>query len=158
MDIEIKLDSDRRKPGMLIIPGILAVPCLCKADNKAAAKAGNPTRNPLYRNGDTPTGTYIATLDGPWSHTKAMLRSYGPHKVLRLRPIGGDALRCAKSDENPDGRDGLAVHGGAFAADGKSLRPTHGCPRTSNPHQAALVSILEVSGETEHKVEITEGE
>jgi len=151
MDIEIKLDPDRRKPGTLIIPGILAVPCLCKADNTAAARAGNPTRNPLHKNGDTPTGTYIATLDGPWNHTKAMLRSYGPHMVLRLEPTGGDALTAATN-----GRRGLAIHGGDPAADGISLRPTYGCPRTSNPHQAVLTSILKMSGETKHNVKITE--
>jgi len=80
-----------------------------------------------------------------------MLRSYGPHMVLRLRPTGGDALKAAKN-----GRRGLTIHGGDPAADGKSLRPTHGCPRTANPHQAALVSVLEMTGEAEYEVEITE--
>ena len=151
MKIEIKLDRDRRKPGTLMIADVIAVPCLGKADNAAAAKVGNPSRSPIERNGDTPRGSYMAQVGSTYAATAAQRRSYGPHPVIRLTPQAGECLTAHKL-----GRRGLLIHGGDPAADGVSLRPTHGCIRLSNKHQGALVEVLKMSGELVHLVEITE--
>lgn len=151
MKIHIILERDRREPGMLIVPDVIAVPCLGKSDNKAAARVGNPTRSPIQRNGDTPRGSYMARVGIAYAWTASQRRSYGPHAVVQLFPQAGECLTAMKL-----GRSGLLIHGGDLAADGKSLRPTHGCVRLANEHQAALVEVLRMSAEPVHLVEITE--
>ncbi len=151
MNILIHLDRDRRKPGRLVIEGLIDVPCLGRSDQKAAAKVGNPTRSPMLRNGDTPRGVYMARVGLAYASAASQRRTYGPYRVIRLTPQAGECLTAMRA-----GRAGLLIHGGDPAADGKNLRPTHGCVRLSNEHQAALLSVLEMSGEAIHLVEITE--
>lgn len=112
-------------------------PCLGKSDNAAAARAGNPQRDPLGRNGDTPTGTYRATLAPLHNPTPARLRTFGAHPRLLLTPIGGPALQAHRN-----GRRGLMIHGGALGPGGV-LRPTHGCVRLSDDHMAALLRAVQ---------------
>lgn len=148
MTIRIQFSRNRWERGFLTVAGTqFGCPCLGRADQAAAAKVGNPFRNPLRRNGDTPTGTYRAWV----GKVLRSERSYGPHPVIRLDPIGGDALEAKRN-----GRAGLLIHGGDPAADGRSLRPTHGCVRVSNFHQKALLDALAGSGEEFHLVVIEE--
>lgn len=146
MKITISSPADRTKPGFLVC-GDFGCPCYLKADNAAARRSGNASRDPLKRNGDTPLGVYWGVLEGPWEP----IRSYGPYQVIALAPIGGDALIAHKA-----GRRGLAIHGGAPAADGRSFRPTHGCVRVRNHDMRLLLDLLKASGDRKHEVEIVE--
>lgn len=140
MEIEIRLPRSRWAPGTLTLRGAtvqLVCPCLGRADTAAAIQAANPTRDMTRRNGDTPTGRYLAKLDG----VKAPPRSYGPHPVIRLYPKAGAAAEAAAN-----GRDGLLIHGGAPAADGVSLRPTFGCIRVADYDQERLVAAIQWEG------------
>lgn len=151
MKIHIEFPASRWLRGYLSIEGT-DFGCFCygRADGTAATKAGNPTRSPLMRNGDTPLGTYVGTVQpAPWGTSASRLRSYGPHRAIKLEPTGGDAL-AAKAN----GRSGLAIHGGDLSADGRGFRPTHGCVRLSNYYQAALLVYLDASGDREHEVEV----
>lgn len=113
------------------------VPCYCKADNAEAAKKGNPTRNPELRFGDTPTGNYNGFIAPPAvGADEKHLRMFGPSQVISLDPVSGQALRAKQN-----GRTGILIHGGALNAAGK-LRPTFGCVRLANEHQAALLKAL----------------
>ena len=113
------------------------VPCYCKADNAEAAKKGNPTRNPELRFGDTPTGTYNGFIAPPAAGAdEKHVRMFGPSQVIALDPVAGQALRAKQN-----GRTGILIHGGALSAAGK-LRPTFGCVRLANEHQAALLKAL----------------
>lgn len=144
MKILVSAPTDRTRPGFLTC-GDFGCPCYLKADNAAAKRVGNASRDPLRRNGDTPLGVYWGVLAGPWEP----IRSYGPYKVIALTPIGGDALTAHKN-----GRRGLAIHGGALAADGRSFRPTHGCVRLRNHDMRALLDLLAADGGSKHEVEI----
>jgi len=98
IEVTIKPWPNRADPGVvrLICPDrgvILEARCLAKADNAAAAKAGNPTRNPLFRMGDLPAGEYIAYLE-PAPQTP--VRTYGPHG--KLRPTNG----CNRVDDETE--------------------------------------------------------
>lgn len=102
MTIRIQFSRNRLERGFLAVAGTdFGCPCLGRADQEAAKKVGNPSRNPLRRNGDTPTGTYRA-----WIGRVILLspRSYGPHPVIRLDPISGDALEAKRN-----GRSGLLI-------------------------------------------------
>jgi hypothetical protein len=63
MLISVTVPKDRTKYGTVAC-GAFACRCYCKADNAAAEAAGNATRDPRKREGDTPTGTYAVSL-GP---------------------------------------------------------------------------------------------
>lgn len=148
MKITITLKPDRWALGVLSLDGTdFSCVCLGRADQAAATKMGNPTRNPLKRNGDTPTGLYRAIVGERLSNT----RSYGPQRVIRIDPTGGDALAAKQA-----GRAGLLIHGGDVGVDGRSLRPTHGCVRLKNFYMAGLLVYLDASGEVEHEVIIRE--
>lgn len=148
MKITIRFPADRTQLGVLTVEGSQFT-CVCygKSDNAAAQKRGNPTRNPLLPFGDTPLGTYRATVGKAYAW---QARSYGPHPVIRLEPTGGDALKAAANK-----RSGLLIHGGDRNASGK-LRPTHGCVRLGNEDQKMLLGLLWASGEKAHDVEIVE--
>lgn len=140
--IKVKLYRDRRKPGELEWfdkhgRRFGPVPVLGKADNRLAAKNGNPTRDPERRYGDTPTGKYEAEVDAALGFDSGSIRSYGKAKVIRLSPIGGAALRACTIGK----RAGLLIHGGDLSASG-ALRPTNGCLRLSNEDQAQLVELI----------------
>lgn len=141
MSLRATLPPDRAQAGTLrVLDGHdvrLECPCLGKSDNAAAAKAGNPTRDPLRKMGDLPTGAYRARPGLSLARDAASTRSYGPHPVIALEPLAGDALRAKQN-----GRSGLLIHGGALGPNGK-LRPTLGCLRLSNDDQESLVVLLD---------------
>lgn len=139
MTISILLPADRRHYGVLDF-GEHKFRCLGEADYTAACAHGNEHRDPLKPFGHTPLGRWRAVLGGHWGITPGPLRSYGPHRVIELHPIDGEALQAQRN-----GRSGEAIHGGDLAADG-GLRPTHGCVRLSNDDQAALVAAMEAAG------------
>ena len=143
MKLTIYLHKDRTLPGVLVTtpdelepPLSRAFTCLGKSDNKAAAKAGNPDRNPIEPYGDIPTGTYTGTVVklGAQMRDAQRERTYGPHHGILLTPVSGQAKEATK-------RYGLAIHGGAPAANG-GLRPTFGCVRTKDDAMGALVSMI----------------
>lgn len=136
MQITISLPSNRQKYGTLTC-GDFKAACCAQSDLMAAIKAGNPSRDALKPYGNTPLGRYRGTLGAVLQPE----RSYGPHRVIELQPLDGDALTAAKH-----GRDGLLIHGGDLAPDGINLRPTHGCVRLSNRDQKLLLDILEAAG------------
>jgi len=145
MQILIQLPTNRQSYGRLAY-GDFWAECYGQADLMAAIQHGNPQRDPLKPYGDTPLGRYRAVL----GTVTPPLRSYGPHRVIELQPIDGDALKAAHA-----GRDGLWIHGGAPAPDGIGLRPTHGCVRLSDRNQGELVSLLEAAGVAACECEIT---
>lgn len=108
--------------------------CLARADRGMASRHGNPNADPLRPYGHLPTGTYAVTLS---TARRQPVRSYGPHPVLVLDPVAGDALTAKEN-----GRWGLLVHGGALST-ARTLRPTYGCLRFSNRAQALLVSLFD---------------
>lgn len=139
--IQVRLTKNRELFGHLYVveePDTLILVCRClgKADNESAKAAENPTRNPLWGNGDTPTGRYGLGIPRQKLATKENLHSYGPHPCLPLTPISGQARQAAQN-----GREGLMIHGGDFGANGQ-LRPTHGCLRLSNADQKVLVDLI----------------
>lgn len=141
MRIVATLPKDRNLPGVLRIVderGVTAFfcPCLGKADNARARAEGNPTRDPLRPFGDTPLGFWKATI-GPRFTKPEDVRTYGVHRVIMLSPLGDDAKRAYDY-----GRRGIWNHGGALGPGGR-LRPTHGCIRVLDDHQAALLDPLD---------------
>ena len=102
-----------------------------------AAAKGNPTRNPLLPFGDTPLGFWKATI-GPRFTKPEDVRTYGPHRVIMLRALGGAALIAEQQGK----RSGIWSHSGALGWGGR-LRPTYGCIRKADEHQAAILAILD---------------
>jgi hypothetical protein len=141
VEIRIEAPADRRKLGTLRVlnsAGALVAgpfPCLLKSDNLAAAKAGNPARDPTRQDGDTPLGEYKAA----WCPAGASSRSYGPYKRILLDPTAGDALAAKKN-----GRRGLMIHGGAPGYLGV-LRPTDGCVRVADGTMLQLERFTKIS-------------
>jgi hypothetical protein len=132
------LPPNRSEPGSLwaqdattIVWG--PVRCLGKADNAHAAKAGNPTRDPVKLEGDTPTGAYRITGVVREPHPP---ETYGP-AFIRLSPVSGPALEGWKN-----GRRGLGIHGGTLR-DG-ALRPTFGCLRADDDAVDQVASLLDL--------------
>ena len=130
MELLAVIPANRFNYGTIVL-GTLALRCLARSDQSAADSVGNPTRDPLKQMGDLPYGTYTLTLGG----VETPRRSYGPTPVIHLTPTGGDALTAAQN-----GRAGLLIHGGDYADDGHSLRPTHGCMRLADRDMAWLVT------------------
>src|SRR6516165_7515596 len=98
---------------------------------------GNATRDPVLPYGDTPTGTYrwggtYASGDG----TNLPARHYGPHGVLLLTPVSGQALLAQGA-----GRQVLLIHGGPPGQQGR-LRSTAGALRLANEDMQALLELL----------------
>jgi hypothetical protein len=113
--------------------------CCCKADNAQAKKKGNPTRDPLHRWGDFPTGQYRMRVLG----VRAPVRTYGQTPVIELIPVRGP---CKTAELN--GRTGLWMHEGALNSKGLP-RPTFGCIRTRKEMQETCVWAIERMGVTE---------
>ena len=143
MVISVSVPHDRLKLGTLKADEF-ECPCYCKADNAAAAAAGNPTRDPLKTDGDTPVGIYSARVGG----IELPEHSYGPHQVIHLTAEDGPALVAHRS--------GLAVHGGQLSTEGR-LRPTHGCIRVHDESQAELVERMLAWGGT-GRLELSESD
>lgn len=114
--------------------------CLAKADNAQATASGNPKRIPAKVDGDTPTGTFRVLDIRAKVTSMANTRTYGPHPMIYIEGISGDALTAKINN-----RRGLAIHGGAARADG-GLRPTHGCVRMLDASMAELNALFLVYG------------
>ena len=139
MRIVSRLPRDRAQPGTLWVerngqPFIEDVRIRGKADSKAAADHGNPSRNPTAPYGDHPAGGYRVIA----VERKSDLRKYGP-AFIRLDPISGDALLAKQN-----GRDGLALHGGDLNNDG-TLRATNGCGRLDNDNISRIAIDVRVA-------------
>jgi hypothetical protein len=103
-----------------------------RAGDARARTAANPTRNPLLRYGDTPTGTYRVTRI---VRAEAQ-QDLGPHGVIVLEATAGDA---ALAEAN--GRYRLFIQGGEPGPDG-ALRSTSGNLRLADADLAALMVAL----------------
>lgn len=151
MRIEITFQRDRRILGVLALHDgermVFSCPCLGRADALNAAQAGNPTRDPLRRNGDTPTGQYTGRIE---RHAMEPERNYGKCPPIRLIPTGGDALIA-----HNNGRRGLLIHGGHLWPNG-IMRPANGCVRVEDKYQNAILSHLRRAAVTEFPIQITE--
>lgn len=153
IQIKVALFADRTKVGTLTVSNDTGLtlagpfPAYGKADNQAAASRGNPTRNPLFSFGDTPTGGYRGVRNN-LAQTPKNSSTYGPQAIITLDPVSGQA-KIAKQN----GRFGLLIHGGDLNAAGK-LRPTFGCVRVAN---ASMVAILAAFPPTE-RIDVTVAE
>lgn len=135
MTIEVTLPRNRLELGKLrLLDGQIIShegPALGLADGGMATQAGNPQRDPMKRNGDTPTGEYSGiwlanNLGGP--DGAKLKRTYGDYPILLLTPTGGQALLTRGV------RTGLAIHSGALNpspaySKWQQMRPTNGCVR-----------------------------
>lgn len=153
--LHISLNKNRLLPGNTFLYGasidFKRFSCYAKADDAEAAKAGNPTRNYLFPDGDACPGQYIGKLVIPTPAQlldSAYLRSYGPNGIFNLTPKAGLCLTALANK-----RTGLALHGGDVAANGIDLRPTFGCVRQYNADMRVIVGVI---GFTEIEVNITE--
>ncbi len=151
--IKIDLHKDRMKTGKLALEidgeTKLETICLGIADRGAAMSLGNPTADPLHKNGNTPCGVY----HGVWIDLDPLrfpAHSYGAAGAIQLTPVEGDCLIAAAN-----GRDGLLIHSGdlqidptknPFALTAEGLRCTHGCIRDKPDAMAVLKSILQGAG------------
>lgn len=122
IELDVRLPANRWNRGTLRVVDrerqVLAdMPVLGKADNERAAKAGNPTRDPVRPYGDTPAGSYaparLELFDRPRER-------YG-RGWIAMEGVDGDAL-TAKENE----RSGLYLHAGRG---NERLVPTYGCLR-----------------------------
>jgi hypothetical protein len=141
--IVVELPRNRDLCGALLVFGttgqVICGPfaAAARANDGLASLRGNPTRNPLHRFGDTPTGTWRVreTLpSGPETNFPAP--EFGPYGVVILEGTGGDA---ALADAN--GRFRILIQGGDPSADGR-LRATAGGLRLSNDAQSQLIRAI----------------
>lgn len=128
------LPKDRSQPGRLSLcdaagDAIESWPCLGKAAGELARAAGNPKRDPLKRNGDTPLGDYAPARVQP---------AYGAEGIgnewIPIEGADGDALQARLN-----GRRGLAIHAGRGDA---RLVPTAGCVRMLQRDFDALCELV----------------
>jgi hypothetical protein len=143
------LRRNRNIPGELVAlddDGNVIHRCVClgKADNIAAVNAGNPTRNPLLRFGDTPTGLWRCRKHGPVQPAA----TYGVYPVIVMTPVSGDALL---SHRGPQPRSGIWLHGGAPGRNSATafLRPTFGCLRVADDDMGQIWTLAATFGEPE---------
>jgi lipoprotein-anchoring transpeptidase ErfK/SrfK len=145
--LNVLLPRDRNRPGWLRVE----VDGSPRAEFRVLGRGsttvkkqptGNPTRNPLYFAGDTPTGNYaspgiVSTED--WENS-----SYGPWGAVRLKAVSGDALLAERL-----GRTGLLIHGGSPGTSAMfgGYRSTLGCLRLSNADMKQLATLLFSAGE-----------
>lgn len=113
-------------------------PIAARASDTLAAANNNPRRDPLLRCGDTPTGQYaVRQLLKSGNGTKFPSAQFGPHGVIVIEAISGDAARA-----EANGRFHFLIAGGALSKSGQ-LRSTAGSLRLSNAHQRTLFSYLQ---------------
>jgi lipoprotein-anchoring transpeptidase ErfK/SrfK len=144
--LNILLPRNRNHPGWLRVE----VDGIARAEFKVLGRGsttvnqkptGNPTRNPFYFAGDTPTGDYSSqgiVSTGDWEQ-----KSYGPWGAVRLKAAGGDALVAERL-----GRTGLLIHGGSPGTPSMfdGYRSTLGCLRLSNSDMKQLVVLISSAG------------
>lgn len=143
--VRIELPGNRYQPGALrVLQGARTVAgpwaCLGRAANELAALAGNPHRDPIMHDGDTPTGLYGRTMVLPTSGREGLGLRWIP-----LIPVAGQAL-----DASLKGRTGLGIHAGRGD---EKLVPTAGCVRMLDRDFATLAAAL---GNSSFDVEIVE--
>jgi L,D-transpeptidase catalytic domain len=154
--IKITLPFNRESAGQLTVETSTGfklfgpIPVLGLADRKSARDNGNPSRNPLLKFGNTPTGQYRSEIYSSYARrpngmtyadtkTGTGLLTYGTQGIIVLTPTGGQALEASKE------RSGLLIHAGDLR-DGR-MRPTHGCIRVSPADMAQLTGLLLELGE-----------
>ena len=124
---------------------------LGKAAVDDATDRGNPTCSPISLYGDTPLGRYkIIAISPSGPGTPYDSHRYGDVGVIKLDPIGGDAL-LAKSV----GRTGLLVHGGDPGPH-SLLRRTNGCIRMMNSELRDLLDQIDQLGENVDTLDVAE--
>jgi len=122
-----------------VICGPFAV--AARANDRLANSRGNPTRNPLHRFGDTPTGSWrVREILASGLDTNFSAVEFGPYGVVVLEATGGDA---ALADAN--GRFRILIQAGDLSLDGR-LRTTAGAIRMSNDAQFQLIRAIKESG------------
>ena len=149
MTLSVTLSKDRKILGTIESrsdAGRIGGPweCYGKSDNAKAAAQGNPTRNPLKKFGDTPTGTYSLTLAG---QPQADTRTFGPHPVIMMEAKSGQCLDAVSKG----GRAGIWLHGGHLNGVGK-LRPTYGCLRVHNATMVEIIALVKQFGPLEEMI------
>jgi hypothetical protein len=133
-----------------VICGPLAV--AARANSRLANLRGNPTRNPLHRFGDTPTGSWrIHEILASGLDTNFSADEFGPYGVVVLEATGGDA---ALADAN--GRFRILIQAGDPSLDGR-LRATAGALRLSNEAQFQLIRAIKESGGSRCDVVVDDG-
>mgnify|MGYP003658234962 CR=1 FL=1 len=136
---------DRAQYGALMIvsddetPVLGPVACLGKGGRSKTALSGNWKLKGM----DTPTGEYQGTL-AAWTPEE----TYGPHRVLKLDAVAGNALEAEKL-----GRSGLAIHGGR---DQSILWSTEGCVRVFDRDMFKINEFMNKKKLTQIKVEVKE--
>jgi len=121
------------------------------SDNWAAAN-GNPSRNPLFRVGDAPTGEYrVREILRSGRGTAFDRVQFGPNGVVVLDATSGDA---ALAEAN--GRFHTLIVGGEETAKGE-LRSTAGSFRLSDRNLKVLIAALRKLPSVSCTVEETDG-
>jgi hypothetical protein len=107
------------------------------ASSALAAKNGNEARDPVLPYGHAPTGTFrLAGVYASGEGTRLPARYYGPHGIIALKSVTGQALLASGA-----GRGDLLIHGGP-AGPNDSLRSTAGSVRLSNADMLSLISLI----------------
>src|SRR5262249_48249442 len=105
---------------------------------------GNPSRDPLLPYGDTPLGTYrVAHWLESGDGTQFRSDQFGPHGVVVLEPVAGDAALADAS-----GRFQLLIQGRS-PRPGNSLRTTNGSLRLADSDLEELIEVLRLFGDVE---------
>lgn len=143
LNLVVMLPPDRNRTGLLTLEDASGrlifgpVPVAGRSSDAPAERHGNPRRNPLLRYGDTPTGSYRVTrVLESGEGTLYEPHAYGPHGVIVLEGVSGDAVLA-----DATGRHRLFIEGGILGRRG-NIRSSNGALRLTNTHQAALVSAL----------------
>ena len=156
LNIIARLPSNRELLGTLDLTDengeVLLGPleCLARSDEAYAVACGNPSRNPLLKGGDLPTGKWLGTpkhFTPPV--TESVNHSYGPYGYIALSAMSGDCLEA-----QANGRAGLWCHGGDLNpkyTEWGGRRPTFGCLRLSNND---MYQLLKAVGENQVNVEV----
>lgn len=151
----IRVTVPKSRDGLGLIAIIDDLGCEAMSPRQCLAIAGkskkNPNRNPVFRYGDVPLGTYRFTIQPEGEDVD----EFGPYRVILLHPVAG---QCVQALEN--GRDRLMIHGGQlqFTAGGKfdGLRPTFNGVRCFNKTMSKLNACLDYLGVDQGEVVITE--
>jgi hypothetical protein len=118
-----------REGGAILLRAAPAAGFVCSV----LATAHNPGREPVLPYGDTPTGTFrLAGVYASGDGTSLPARHFGPHGVIALEAISGQALIAASA-----GRGKVLMHGGPPGPHGR-LRGTAGALRLTNEDMLTL--------------------
>jgi hypothetical protein len=141
MRIVIRFTSNRNKTGNLVVVEgdvkVFGPVDVCgRANDELANENNNASRNPLLPYGDAPFGKYkILGIRSTGTGTAYSEEEFGPHGLIDLQPIGGDA---ALADAN--GRFNFSIIGGSEY--GEPIRCTNGSFRLNNSDLKMLIKIV----------------